>query len=289
MALPHSTSDGSNDSLAIFDALSAQTAAHLPPSPPARDPSARCTIGCLSLADIIRDPAFQVRFGLDESNIQRLMDGGREDLDILDPVEVYDTPDGLYLAHGFHRVAAAERLGLTKIRCLVRLGSKDDALICAYTANAKNGLPLRGEEKREAARKLYRLVYKGGTGRGARWRPGWSVERVAQEIGYSVIGLKQVLARSESVLNNTENPAEPDDDRTRKIDAQLRAWKRLEKLLADYPALFEAIRLGAITKASEANSVLSLHDNDRDAVIAALVANPDLDVGEEVKKIREIS
>jgi hypothetical protein len=49
-------------------------------------------------------------------------------LDALPPVVVFDTEEGLLLADGYHRVAAARRRGLETIEAEVRLGSRQDAL-----------------------------------------------------------------------------------------------------------------------------------------------------------------
>jgi excisionase family DNA binding protein len=49
----------------------------------------------------------------------------------------------------------------------------------------------------EDVRRLYREHYKGGRGRTARWDEGWSVERVAQETGYSVPRVYAIVSRKE--------------------------------------------------------------------------------------------
>ena len=57
-------------------------------------------------------------------------------LDTLPPVVVFDTPEGLLLADGYHRVAAARRLGLETIEAEVRRGSWHDALQYAAAVGA---------------------------------------------------------------------------------------------------------------------------------------------------------
>ena len=52
----------------------------------------------------------------------------RRTLDALPPVVVVDTPEGLLLADGYHRVAASRRLGLEEVEAEVRTGTRRDAL-----------------------------------------------------------------------------------------------------------------------------------------------------------------
>jgi ParB-like chromosome segregation protein Spo0J len=68
-------------------------------------------------------------------------------IDALPPVVVFDTPEGLLLADGYHRVAAAQRRGLETLEAEVRVGSRHDALRYA----AKVGAAQRGISPEEAA------------------------------------------------------------------------------------------------------------------------------------------
>jgi hypothetical protein len=52
------------------------------------------------------------------------------------PVVVFKTPEGLLLADGYHRVAAARRRGLETIEAEVRSGSRHDALRYAALVGA---------------------------------------------------------------------------------------------------------------------------------------------------------
>jgi hypothetical protein len=56
--------------------------------------------------------------------------------DALPPIVVFDTAEGLLLADGYHRVAAARRRGLETVEAEVRLGSRHDALQYAATVGA---------------------------------------------------------------------------------------------------------------------------------------------------------
>jgi ParB-like nuclease domain len=63
------------------------------------------------------------------------------------PVVVFETPEGLLLADGYHRVAAARRHGLQTVEAVLRSGSRHDALRYA----AMVGAAQRGISPEEAA------------------------------------------------------------------------------------------------------------------------------------------
>lgn len=79
----------------------------------------------LRIRDIDADASIDIREHMDETTIQEYMDI----FDRLPPVVVFDTPEGRLLADGFHRLAAAERLGRPEIEAEVRTGTRDDALV----------------------------------------------------------------------------------------------------------------------------------------------------------------
>src|SRR5215212_8866540 len=61
--------------------------------------------------------------------------------DVPPPVVVFETPEGLLLADGYHRVAAARRRGLETVEAEVRGGSRHDALrYAAEVGGAQHGL-----------------------------------------------------------------------------------------------------------------------------------------------------
>ncbi len=104
----------------------------------------------LSLDDVVSDQSVDIRQRMDETTIQEYMDI----FDRLPPVTVYEKPEGYLLADGFHRVAAAHRLGRTQVEAEVRKGTREDALEFAAYANASAPLKLTSEERRIGIRRL---------------------------------------------------------------------------------------------------------------------------------------
>jgi ParB-like chromosome segregation protein Spo0J len=73
-----------------------------------------------------------------------------ERLDDLPPVVAFRTQQGLILADGYHRVAAAQARGLDTIEAEIRHGSAHDAVRYAATIGAKQ----RGLSQEEVMRRL---------------------------------------------------------------------------------------------------------------------------------------
>jgi hypothetical protein len=89
----------------------------------------------LRIADLFADAPVDPEAHLDASRVERYS----RMLDALPPVIVFDTPEGLLLADGYHRVAASRRLGLETIEAEVHTGSRHDALRYAARVGAAQG------------------------------------------------------------------------------------------------------------------------------------------------------
>ncbi len=101
------------------------------------------TMAQLRIADLLANASVDPEAHLDLARVERYA----ELLDALPPVVVFDTPEGLLLADGYHRVAAARRRGLETVEAEVRLGTRHDALRYAATVGAAQ----RGISPEEAA------------------------------------------------------------------------------------------------------------------------------------------
>lgn len=95
------------------------------------------------IADLLADTPIDPETHLDDERVERYA----EMLDALPPVVVFDTGEGLLLADGYHRVAAARRRGWETMEAEVRPGSRHDALLYA----AEVGAAQRGISPDEAA------------------------------------------------------------------------------------------------------------------------------------------
>ena len=87
----------------------------------------------LKIVDILATSPVDPEGHLDPERVE----GYRRSIDLLDPVVVFETEDGLLLADGYHRIAAAMREGRTTIEAEVRRGSRREALEYAAAAGAR--------------------------------------------------------------------------------------------------------------------------------------------------------
>lgn len=120
----------------------------------------------VALDGIRVDPDLQPRESLREEAVRdyaAAMAAGKA----FPPVVAFGDGQTLWLADGFHRVAAAARAGLEAIEAEVHRGSRDDALLYAAGANATNGERRTNADRRRAVRMV--LTHPAWEGRSSRW------------------------------------------------------------------------------------------------------------------------
>jgi len=133
----------------------------------------------LKLKQIIKHRDLQIRDSLDMSRIEFLVEVYKG----WDPLLVYRVNNKFYLADGYHRITAAERLGLETIDAEVVDGAFEDALLAGIEANSQHrGLPLTLKERRRAAELLLKI------------HTNWSDRRIAQKVGLSQPKVGQIRA-----------------------------------------------------------------------------------------------
>jgi len=125
----------------------------------------------LSIADIRMDGGTQARAGLDEETITNYalaMQAGAQ----FPLIVVFHDGANHWLADGFHRVKAAERIGRAAMRADVQSGTQRDAILYAMGANDTHGLPRRRDDlHRSIARMLADEEWK-----------TWSDRRIAEQV-----------------------------------------------------------------------------------------------------------
>ena len=126
----------------------------------------------IKLADIRIDGGTQTRAKINLEVVSEyadlVLDGTK-----FHPVDVFFDGVSHWLADGFHRYHAHKRAKVQDILATIHTGSKDDALVFALGANAKNGLRRTNEDKR----KCITIALE-------RW-PEWSDSRIAEICGVS--------------------------------------------------------------------------------------------------------
>jgi hypothetical protein len=121
----------------------------------------------LELSKIFIDHSINIRDGLDDETIETYMEIFDQLPSVIVfkltgmPSEISDTVlkgQGMYLlADGFHRVAAARKLGKTEIEVDIREGTREDAEEWALLANLRHGKPLTRAERKKAVERMLML------------------------------------------------------------------------------------------------------------------------------------
>ncbi len=91
----------------------------------------------LRIAELLANAPIDPEAHLDAARVERYA----RTPDALPPVVVVDTPEGLLLADGYHRVAASRRLGLEEVEAEVLTGS---ATRCNRSGWRSSGPPVPG-------------------------------------------------------------------------------------------------------------------------------------------------
>jgi len=158
------------------------------------------------LRDIDIQPRTMLNFGVVEEYAND-MDRG----DTLPPVVVYrdDEADGFWLADGWHRVLAAERLDWSEIPAEIRVGTKRDAILFSCGANGGHGVRRTNDDKRRAVKALLK---------DEEWKQNsdaWIAEqcRVHQT---TVSRIRAELEPTQAMLKSSKKPSKSSKVRTTK-------------------------------------------------------------------------
>ncbi|WP_024352255.1 ParB N-terminal domain-containing protein [Aurantimonas coralicida] len=114
----------------------------------------------LSIAEIVRDPQFQMRRKLDAGAVKRYSEQYKLDRD-MPPVVVARVDETFLLVDGWHRLQALENLGRHQVQADVRHVTRTQALWMAAQANLTHGVPLKPTEMRQ----VFRAYVKAGNHR----------------------------------------------------------------------------------------------------------------------------
>jgi ParB-like chromosome segregation protein Spo0J len=130
--------------------------------------------------DLVLDPTLNLRDKLDEFTVERYAEAWNR----MPPVTVFEVEGRWLLADGFHRFAAAVKLGREMIQAEVRVGTFSDALDFVAGVNLFHGLPLTRAERRRAVEVKLRLHH------------DWSDRRLSEELGAS----RELIAKVRKTL-----------------------------------------------------------------------------------------
>lgn len=210
--------------------------------------------GMLDLTLIKVDGGTQSRAVLNQTVVDEYADALAEGVSF-PPVVVFYDGQAHWLADGFHRFRAHEKLGLAEIAADVRQGTRRDAILFSVGANETHGLRRTNEDKRRAVLTLLN---------DAEWAK-WSDREIARRCNVSdktVGALRPVTAeiRSErtyttkhgttATMNTAAigkvapNQAEDQMEATEAVEPAPQSRPRNKFALADGMSIEDAARLG---------------------------------------------
>lgn len=129
----------------------------------------------LHIDQIRRDGGTQSRAAINEATVAEYAEAMLDPIRVFPPVIVYHDGRDYWLADGFHRLAAWERIGRTDIPTDIRQGTRRDAILHSVAANSTHGLRRTNEDKRRAVMTLLD---------DAEWSQ-WSDGKIADRCGVS--------------------------------------------------------------------------------------------------------
>lgn len=104
----------------------------------------------IEVAKIRRDGGTQSRAAINEDTVSEYAEAMANPETVFPPITVYFDGKVYWLADGFHRLAAWERIGRTEVPCDVRQGDRRRAILHSVAANSAHGLRRSNEDKRRA-------------------------------------------------------------------------------------------------------------------------------------------
>lgn len=103
----------------------------------------------LKLETLVIDAGTDVRSEISEDTVTEYGLAAKQKAK-LPPLVVFDTPQGLLLADGFHRYFGFEKHGIKEYECDVRKGTREDAIKYALGCNTTHGLRRTNADKRNS-------------------------------------------------------------------------------------------------------------------------------------------
>lgn len=108
----------------------------------------------LELSKIRTDGGTQSRAAINEETVADYTEALADPATVFPPIVVYFDGREYWLADGFHRVAAWDRVGRTEVPAEIRQGDRRQAVLHSCAANAAHGLRRTNADKRRAVMTL---------------------------------------------------------------------------------------------------------------------------------------
>lgn len=173
----------------------------------------------LNLGVIRLDGETQARVALDSQQVAEYAEAMR-DGDKFPPIVVFNDGSDYWLADGFHRYHATKQLGNASIEAEVKTGTREEAQIYSFGANAKRGLSTNHEDNRNIiARMLEHSI-----------SSTWTLGEIARHVGVSSMTVSRVKASLQpKAAEDSKKTYQRKDGKSVTIDTAKTKTKQAEK------------------------------------------------------------
>jgi len=137
----------------------------------------------LNLGVIRLDGETQARVSLDSQLVTQYAEA-MGDGDAFPPIVVFHDGSDYWLADGFHRYHATKQQGYASIEAEIKIGTREEAQIYAFGANARRGLSTNPEDIRSIIIRMFSHPISSG----------WALGEIARHVGVSKMTVSRVKA-----------------------------------------------------------------------------------------------
>jgi hypothetical protein len=135
----------------------------------------------LNLGVIRLDGETQARVSLDSQLVTQYAEA-MGDGDAFPPIVVFHDGSDYWLADGFHRYHATKQQGYASIEAEIKIGTREEAQIYAFGANARRGLSTNPEDIRSIIIRMLKHPISSG----------WTLGEIARHVGVSKMTVSRV-------------------------------------------------------------------------------------------------
>jgi hypothetical protein len=183
----------------------------------------------LNLEAIRLDGETQARVALDSDQVAEYAEAMR-DGDKFPAIVVFHDGSDYWLADGFHRYHATKQLGHASVEAEVKTGTKEEAQIYSFGANARRGLSTNPEDNRSIITRMLAHPISST----------WTLGEVARHVGVSKMTVSRVKAslqpKAQKAEEDTKKTYQRKDGQTVTIDTAKSKTKKAAEPKLDEPA-----------------------------------------------------
>jgi transcriptional regulator with XRE-family HTH domain len=179
----------------------------------------------LNLGVIRLDGETQARVSLDSQLVTQYAEA-MGDGDAFPPIVVFHDGSDYWLADGFHRYHATKQQGYASIEAEIKIGTREEAQIYAFGANARRGLSTNAEDIRSIIIRMLKHPISSG----------WTLGEIARHVGVSKMTVSRVKSNLQPKEESTKKTYQRKDGKEVTIDTAKNKTKKTVAPKEEEPA-----------------------------------------------------